>query len=368
MRVTQIVAPGAYGGLEQVISQLATGLARRGAGVTAALLVQAGHAAPPDLVEALSTGGVRVRTVASPHRGYLRQRRLVGELLGSERPDVAHTHGYLADVLLRSVAQSLQIPTVATAHGFTGGDLKNRIFERFQRHSFRRMDAVVAVSRPLGEALTASGIPASRVHLIRNAWAAPGAFLAPAEARARLGIDPGARVVGWVGRLSAEKAPDLAVSAIAASAAEVTLSLLGDGPAGVGVRELSARLGVQDRIRWHGAVAAAWQYFRAFDVFCLSSRTEGTPIALLEAMAAGVPVVATHVGGVPDVVTEAEAILVPPDDPRALAAAIAQALNEDQRARTAAARHRLEAEFGVVDWIRKHESLYLDLTSSKAVR
>jgi len=100
----------------------------------------------------------------------------------------------------------------------------------------------------------------------------------------------------------------------------------------------------------------------------LSSRTEGTPMALFEAMAAGVPIVATAVGGVPQVVSSAEAILVPPDDPTRLAAAIRETLRDPAAARdrARAARCRLEREFAVQPWLERYDMLYHTLAQRGA--
>ena len=368
MRIAQIVAPGRFGGLERVVTQLSVGLARRSHEVFALVIVEEGAEPLPALVEDLATNGVHVELVMTPHRGYLRERRRVQELLAAIRPGVAHTHGYHADVLLRSVAQGLSIPTLATAHGFTGGDRKNRLFEWLQRRSLARMEHSVAVSGPVAERLVAAGVGRARLRIIRNAWAAPGAFLAREEARTRLGIEPSATVVGWVGRLTAEKGPDVAVEALARARQDVTLSVLGAGRLEPVLRDRANQLGIGARIRWHGIVADAWQYFRAFDAWCLSSHTEGTPISLLEAMAAGVPVIASRVGGVPDVVGDGEALLVPPGDPAALARGMNDATRIDQAGRVQAASRRLQEEFGLEQWLEEYEKLYRDLISSKADR
>ncbi|HKP28564.1 MAG TPA: glycosyltransferase [Gemmatimonadales bacterium] len=368
MRIAQILAPGPFGGLEQVVAQLSVGLTRRGHEVLALVVIEDGQGALPSLIDDLSSGGVRVELVRTPHRSYLQERRLAGRLLEEARPGVAHMHGYHADVLLRSVAQGLGIPTLGTAHGFTGGGRKNRLFEWLQRRSHARMDVSVAVSGPVAERLVAAGVARARIRVIRNAWAAPGAFLAREEARNRLGIDPSSRVVGWVGRMTPEKGPDVAVEALALTREDITLSFVGAGRMESGLRERARELGIGSRIRWHGVVPEAWRYFRAFDAWCLSSHTEGTPISLLEAMAAGVPVIATRVGGVPDVVAPAEAFLVPPADPGALATAMNDATGMDQAARVTAAGRRLESEFGIEPWLDAYEKVYRELMSSKADR
>jgi glycosyltransferase involved in cell wall biosynthesis len=368
MRIAQIVAPGPYGGLERVVTQLCLGLSRRAHEVTALVVVEAGDRPVPALAAELAAGGIRVELVRAPHRAYLDERRRVGTILRAVRPGVAHTHGYHADVLLRSVAQRLSIPTLATVHGFTGGGRKNQLFEWLQRWSLRHMQASVAVSGPVAERLAGSGVPRSRIRVIRNAWAAPGAFLAREEARDRLGLDPATRVIGWVGRITPEKGPDVAVEALALTRKDITLSFIGTGRMEPGLRARARELGLSDRIRWHGLVEDAWLYFRAFDAWCLSSHTEGTPISLLESMAAEVPIIATRVGGVPDVVGDAEALLVPPADIRALAAAMGEAIEADQSARVAAAQSRVATQFGIERWLDEHENLYRDLISAKVDR
>src|SRR5690606_17786654 len=110
----------------------------------------------------------------------------------------------------------------------------------------------------------------------------------------------------------------------------------------------------------------AGQLFPAFDAFVLSSRTEGTPIALFEAMAARVPIVATRVGGVPDVVTAAEAILVPSEDPRELAKAIRAVVADtgSARSRAAAAEDRLRTAYDVEPWVDRYVSIYENVQRS----
>jgi glycosyltransferase involved in cell wall biosynthesis len=107
-------------------------------------------------------------------------------------------------------------------------------------------------------------------------------------------------------------------------------------------------------------VRDAGRLFAAFDLFVLSSRTEGTPIVLFEAMGTGVPIVATRVGGVPDVVSPAEAVLVPPDDPLTLAGEIRAVYRNPAGARERArrARERLLRDFSIAPWLGRYEAIY----------
>lgn len=359
MVLLHLVFPAAVGGLERVVEALTTGLSHRGHRVAVAGIVLQGHEEPALLV-ALRNAGVDVHLIRVRGRGYLHERKEIHRLCKSLGPHVVHTHGYRPDVVDAGVARALGIPVISTVHGFTGGDWRNRLYERLDRRALRRFDAVVAVSHGVAERLLDGGVSRARVHVIPNAWSRGEVALPRDAARRELGLDDGEYRVGWVGRFSAEKGPDVLVRAMALLRdLPLTATMLGVGPELDRVRTEVGRLGIADAVLLPGAVPDAARLMSAFDVFVLSSRTEGTPIALFEAMAAGVPVVATRVGGVPEVVGE-EGMLVPSDDAQALAAAIRAVLDDTAAAaaRAARARHRLATEYAPGPWLERHEKLY----------
>ncbi len=360
-----MLAPGDVGGLESVVLLLAAGHQARGHRVQVLSVIgERGH--EPALHRQLAGRGVKVTPVALPGRAYGKERKAYHHLFSTVRPDLVHTHGYRCDVLAGPVAGRLSIPVLSTVHGFTGGDWKNRIYEYLQSRAWRRFQRVVAVSGPLQRRLLSFGLRPDQVALVPNAFASPRPPLSRMEARQALGLADSEPVLGWVGRLSREKGLDVLLEALARTTG-ATLSVLGDGGERIALERLAQRLGVSERIRWHGMVPEAATLYSAFDVFVLSSRTEGTPISLFEAMAAEVPVVVTAVGGVPDVVGEAEARIVAPESPEALAAAITAALAnpEESRARARAARSRLERQFSVEPWLDRYEALYRAVLSPR---
>jgi glycosyltransferase involved in cell wall biosynthesis len=356
--VLQVLAPGPAGGLESVVSLLAPGLVQAGVRVTVALVL--GRADPPHALEVdLPLQGVAVRALRLPARAYLQEYRELAALAGHEGIQLVHSHGYRSDLIATRAARARGLPTVSTVHGFTGGDWKNRLYERLQRAALKRIDRVVAVSRTLADELTRRGVPRERIVILPNAWAPARPALPREEARAVLGLDPAATVIGWVGRLQREKGPDVMLEALAGLAGdEISLSMLGVGRERARLERAAAERGLA--VRFHGLVPDAGRLMRAFDCYVLSSRTEGTPIALFEAMGAGTPVVTTAVGGVPDVVGEAEALLVPPDAPEVLARVIRQVLREPAAAaqRAAQARVRLLERYAPGPWIERHIQLY----------
>ncbi|HXG43473.1 MAG TPA: glycosyltransferase [Gemmatimonadales bacterium] len=358
-RVMHVAAPGAVGGLESVVQTLLPALRLRGLEVALAAIGERETASLP-LVGALRRAGVEVFPRDLPERAYLEEWRVLRELFRSWRPQLVHTHGYRADVVAGWAARSLGLPTAATVHGFTGGDWKNRFYELLQCRVLRQATFVVAVSGPLRERLVRSGVGVERIRVIRNAWSPSEPPLSRGEARAALGLPVSARVVGWVGRVQQEKGPDLMLQAFALlDQPDLVLSVIGDGRDRRRLEPLAARL-APGRVRWHGVLEGAARLYSAFDCFVLSSRTEGTPIALFEAIAAGVPVVATRVGGVPDVVGPDEAILVPPGDPGALAAGVRAVFADPgaASARARAARTRLEREFAPDPWADQYLEAY----------
>jgi len=360
MRVLHILAPGGVGGLERVVQLLAEGQTGGGAEVhVAAVLADPGASHP--LLQQLGAAGITTHAIAVPGRAYWRERAMAAELCRRLRPHVVHTHGYRPDVVDAGAARGLGIPSVTTVHGFTGGDWKNRVYEGLQRRAYRWFDAVVAVSRALRDELVQRGIPSDRVHVVQNAWRETEPVLDRRAARRALGLSERGFLVGWAGRLTREKGADVLLDALAhLKDLPIKVSMLGAGPEESALLARARRLGVERKLCWHGLVPGAGSRFAAFNVFVLSSRTEGTPMVLFEAMAAGVPIVASRVGGVPDVISEAEAVLVAPDDPVALAGQIRAAYHDPARdlERTHRARARLVQEFALPPWIARYDAIY----------
>ena len=347
-----------------MVARLAGGTVRRGHRV-AVIGVVGDPRAARHFFGALRDEGVEGHQLVVPERAYKREIDEVRSIIERTAPDVVHTHGYRADVVHAVAARQVGVPLVTTLHGFTGGGIRNRAYEWLQVRSVRRHAGVVAVSTPMAELLSRRGIPARVLHVIPNAWEARRPPQAKRAARAVLGVPQDAFHVGWVGRLSQEKGADVLLDALSRLEPGIGASIVGDGPMRSSLEEQSRRLGLHG-VRFPGAVVEAGQLFPAFDAFVLSSRTEGTPIVLFEAMAASVPIVAASVGGVPDVISQASALLVPPEEPTALAAAIEQVRRDPSAAagRAAEARRVLDERFSEGPWVEKYGRLYASVLRS----
>lgn len=366
LTLLHVAAPAQHGGLERVLGLLARSQLAYGHEVHVAAIIDGSPSAYPVLAE-LRASGVHVHALEIGRRDYLGEREAVAELCHGLRPAVVHTHGYRPDLLDAPVARRAGCAIVTTVHGFTGGDLKNRAYQFLQRRALHEFDAVAAVSNPLRDALRRSGIPADRLHTVRNAFERDAAPMTRDAARHRLGLPADAYVVGWVGRCSREKGADVLLASLArTSSGSAVVSMIGDGPERTALAARRLPIGLD--VRWHGAVAEAGRHFPAFDVFVMSSRSEGTPMVLFEAMAAGVPIVATTVGGIPDVVSAAEALLIPPENPAALAAALDSVRDDPLAAyeRAARASARLTREHSTGPWVHRYNAVYRAALTTQA--
>lgn len=364
-RVMHVVAPSSLGGLERVVQTLAA--AQKADGefeeVHVLALVRQGENAGEGFAAPLRAQGVQVHLVATPARAYRTERAAIRAHCVTHRPDILHSHGAHADVMSTGAGRLVGAAAVTTMHGLAGGGLRNRAYEWLQRRSCRRADAVVAVARPLARRLVDDGIPAERMHVVRNAWQPSTPPLGRGAARRELGLPDSRFIIGWVGRVSHEKGLDVLIDAFPALASYCChLAVLGDGRERPALEERVRALGLGPKhsVSWHGAIPDAARLLPAFDALVISSRTEGTPMVLLEAMAARVPVIATRVGGIPDVIAEDEALLVPSEHPRALAQAICTVQRDTFGAHQRAidAQARVQREGDLPRWVGRYAHVY----------
>lgn len=251
-------------------------------------------------------------------------------------PTVLQTHAVKSHFLARLAGLPQRYPWVAFHHGYTWTAWKTRAYNELDRWSLRRADAVLTVSGPFREELARKGVRRDRIHVIHNAiapdWGAVGRMPEAAAAmRQSLGIPADRRALLIVGRLSLEKDHLALLRAVAALEQRQTVQLVivGDGPERGAIEQLAGELGIRDQVLLAGQQASAEPFYGIADIAVLSSRTEGSPNALLEAMAAGVPVVATRVGGIPEIVTNGEtALLVEPGDVPAMTVALDRILGD----------------------------------------
>ena len=367
-RILHIIAASEVGGAESVVRSLARAQQTAGARVSVVPILP-GSSTAADFLRELGEAHVGVHPVQISNRGYLSERRRFAALIDELSPDVVHSHGYRADVV-DALSARHRAAIVSTVHGFTGG-MRNRVYQWLQCRAYRQFDAVVAVSEPLGRHL-ATRIGRTPLHVLPNAYESSSFALPRARARSALGIPPDAFCVGWVGRISPEKGPDVLVDMVSElkTLDSLHVAMIGDGPLGNAMKAYARQLRVQHAIRWCGRLPNADQFFSAFDVLVVSSRTEGTPMVVLEAMASNVPIVATRVGGIPNMLSQDTAVLVPPESPVELAEAVRAVFMDPGAAqrRTDAARQRLDTAYRVDSWVSRYDKIYAEALENAAHR
>jgi glycosyltransferase involved in cell wall biosynthesis len=266
--------------------------------------------------------------------------REVAEHLRRLGADVLCCHGYKANIVGRVAARNQDLPAVAVARGWTGESLKVRLYEAFDRFHLRWMDRVVCVSEAQAEKVRRAGVRPPRIHVAHNAID-PDRFPDP-DARYRTKLQryfrqPRTRIVGAAGRLSPEKGFDVLVAAaerVHRADRSVGFVLFGDGPCRPKlVRQINAA-GLAGAFVLSGFRSDLDRFMPFFDLVVLPSYTEGLPNVVLEAFAAGVPVVATTAGGTPEIVEEGvSGHLVKPGDSAALADRILTAMASEDKLR-----------------------------------
>jgi glycosyltransferase involved in cell wall biosynthesis len=271
--------------------------------------------------------------------------------------DVVHTHSSKAGALGRLAAHQLEVSRIVhTFHGFPfhqfQSSLRRTAYIKIERAVGRYTDVFLAVGPAVGaEAITRRIAPPERVRTIgvgvAKALNAPGAH-DRAEARRMLGVPPGMHVVGTVGRLAFQKAPEDFVRALAGLGRNDVFGVwIGAGPLAAKTERLAKKHGLSGRMLFTGERNDVDALLPGLDVFAMASRYEGLPCAIVEAMGAGLPVVATAVNAVPDVVIAGETgLLVPPAAPALLGQAIGYLLDHPAEAARlgAAGRDRLGTE------------------------
>lgn len=294
----------------------------------------------------------------------------LAELSDRVEADLLVTHGYKPDILGLAAARRIGIPVVGVAHGWTSATWKVRLNEWLDKRALARCDRVIGVSEKQSERCRESGVAVDRLVTIPNGCAI-GAEprrddVLRSELLARFPTRPQTLVIA-AGRLSPEKGFDVLIDAadqLKRSGDSCGVLIFGEGPRRADLEHRIRSRGVGDRVVLGGFREDLDRLLSQADLFVLSSHTEGLPVALLEAMGAGVAVVATAVGGVPEVVTDREhGLLAPPGDSASLAAAIEQLLTQpDQRQRLAAAgRERVVREFTHTKQAARYAAVFDDV-------
>lgn len=376
LEIAHVVENLERGGLERMVIDLA--LAQRAAGhrVRVACLF-----APGALAAELTGEGVEVfacgKRSGADVGAVLRLRRWLQagwrEAVGPKSPRIVHSHNATAHY--HTALACLALPRhrlINTRHGMGVQDTRSRK-EWIYRRSLLRTDAVAAVCEAARERFAMQGVrPRGRLVAVPNGIRTERFSAADDHHRLRLrtelGLDPRARVIGTVGRLNPVKDQRALLEAFArvfaatsVARSDCALVLVGDGPLRAELHGLAEAMGIAAAVHFLGDRGDVRALLPGFDVFALSSRSEGYSMALLEACASGLPIVATDVGGNREIVVDGRnGRLVPAADPEALAQALGAMLSASDQAGAfgAAGRAWALAEASVARMAARYEALY----------
>lgn len=257
----------------------------------------------------------------------------LAELLKRQGAHVLLCHGYKANLLGRPAARRGGIPAVAVSRGWTAESWRVRLYETIDRFHLRFMDHVVAVSEAQADKCRRAGVRPENLTVIHNAID-PERFVDP-DPRYRAKLEklfrgPKSHLIATAGRLSPEKGFDVFIAAAARvveAQPDVGFVIFGHGALKQVLQQQILMLGLTGSVVLAGFRNDLDRFLPQLDLFVLPSYTEGLPNVVLEACAAGVPVVATEVGGTPEVIQDGQGgLLVPPGDPDALASRILEAI------------------------------------------
>ena len=337
---------------------------------------QPGEERTNEFVTAVDQAGIEIDVIPEQRRFDLSVTSALKEIAARRKPDLIVTHSVKSHFIMWRSRLWKDHPWVAFHHGYTTTDRKMRLYNRFDRWSLPRADRVVTVCQAFaGELSRRTRIPEDRIFVRHNAIRPP---VKPSAAdvsglKARLGVADHELVILSVGRLSKEKAHADLIDAFTITCAQhpelkCKLMIVGAGPERARLEARAQASPSNQQIVFVGQVRNAQLFYHIADVFALPSHSEGSPNVLLEAMAAGVPIVATAVGGVPEMIQhEASALLVAPQTPAAMARAIHQILNDHILAQrlVANASHLLISKHAPDQYARSLLSLYHDVIEAR---
>ena len=331
----QLISSAGFFGAENVVVQLAKELGKKPRVRPAVGVFHNTRNPHLEILEESLAQGIETRFFSCRGQLDLKALKEIRRFVVEEQFDIIHCHGYKADYYARAATLGLETALVATCHNWPGKDIRSKGYAFLDLMILRWFDKVVAVSAEIRKRVLQHGVPSGKVTTVQN-----GISLTPFEendsraaCRKELGISPDSIVVGTVGRISLEKGHEnllVAAREILAEFHDVVFLLIGDGP----LRAKLQREYSSPAIHFIGYRKDLPYLLPAMDIFVLPSLLEGLPMAVLEAMASKLPIVASRVGEVPSLVGIENGTLVEPNNTRELKRCLIYLIENSALART----------------------------------
>lgn len=287
--------------------------------------------------------GMKTAHVSAKGPYDLRQINALVRVIQLYNVDIINSHGYRADIIGWICSKLSNILIMPTFHGWTRCDWKVKFFEYIDAILMRKMDSIITVSEANRRKLIAKGCDERRICVVPNAIDLHDFFLLSSTVdklnlRAHLDIQQEARIIVCVGRISREKGQKILLHSfreVLEQRPQTFLLLVGDGPDRKDLERSAYEWGIHHRVIFLGFRNDISHLLEQADLMAMPSLTEGLPTAILEAFACKLPVIATSVGGVPEIVLNGKTgLLVPPGDPAALRDVILRCLDDIDKVKT----------------------------------
>jgi glycosyltransferase involved in cell wall biosynthesis len=377
MRVFHIMDSAGIFGAEVMLLNLVR--AQRAAGIDALIGSIQTPAALSQKVDQLASRAralsLPVIDVVMPARALLRGRRVLAAKIKEIQPELIHAHGYKPNILLATLQLTQRLPPIVTTlHGWTGlgGVSAMALYEYMDRWALTKLDRIIVVTPAQLKHPALRGLPAERIYCIENGTDPDWRHALPPEAdEAELLTDlekftRGCRIILAIGRLAPEKGYAVLVDAFTKVAAEYTdirLIIAGEGQLRTQLEDQAAASNIGDRIRLPGYIERIDKLLEKATCLAQPSLTEGLPITVLEAMGLGIPVIATRVGGMPELLEDGMAgTLIDPADAAQLATALHNMLSNQAatQSKVARASELFATHYSAVKMANRYQGIYQD--------
>lgn len=376
-RVGLLATSVEFGGLEAVVKKLIDHLDQERFDITP-LIFTANRQKDRTLVSKLKESGIKYHDIIVDgerikYMNPMKNLKQVYNLIKDHQFDLVHTHGYRADVLGFMAASPLRVPLIATCHGFIPNDKKLIFYNSIDKFVLKSFKRVIAVSNDIAATLIEDGVKEENISVIPNAVNLNHDERSIKQCRRMkrelMEWHDNYFVLGYVGRLSEEKGLRFLIAAasdLITAGIPVRLAIIGEGSERNDLEFMTRQHGIETVVKFLGFQKDIHSWLPAFDAFILPSLMEGTPMAMLEAMLCGIPVVASSVGGIPDVIKSGEnGLLVRAGNTIEISEAV-RILYRNQELRSIMgikARETIQTKYNVKDWITKIEEEYLRVVS-----
>ena len=309
MDIMYLIASTDIGGAEKVLLDMCKSVSGEDNSVQVCLFESSNT--NQELKQILIEKGIKTHAIKMQFPFYFKEIYKLRKLCIDQKIDILHCHGFRADVIGGLVGKLTRVKLISSVHGWIAFTKKMKFYKFLDVWILRHFDLILPVSKKLKEELISKRICSTKIKVLRNI-----PCLGEVRKHPRKSDDVVVQL-GFVGRLSNEKGVEILLQAFSRLLEEFRLELhiVGDGPLKKSIEEKITELKLSSYVKMHGFVRTPGEIYKKLDMLVMPSLTEGTPLTLLEAMSFGLPVVASAVGGIPEIINDGDnGILVKPGD------------------------------------------------------